>query len=378
MSRPMDIAGQLENLPPETREQLDRWGFDADWFIGEAAGLADASRSENHVRGSLEPPAAGDIVDLPDPDSGAWSEYRDLGDAALAGGGCAQVVLAGGMATRMGGVVKALVEALPGRTFLDLRLASHAVLEERLGRRVPFWLMTSHATDEPIRHALGDRLDGYLIATFPQSVSLRLNPDGSLFTDPEGVPSAHSPGHGDLPDALRASGLLDRFIEAGGTRVTTANLDNIGATLDPVVIGMHIAAGTPVACEVVEKMGTDKGGIPARLDGRPVMLEEFRIPDDFDPSQVRVFNSNTFHFTAPALADLDIPWTYFVVHKEVDGTPVIQFERLINEVTSHLDTIYIRVPRQAGRSRFLPVKDEADLALKQGDLEAVARDRGVL
>ncbi len=38
---------------------------------------------------------------------------------ALAEGRLAFVVLAGGMATRMGGVVKALVEPLPGRTFLD-------------------------------------------------------------------------------------------------------------------------------------------------------------------------------------------------------------------------------------------------------------------
>ena len=33
------------------------------------------------------------------------------------------VVLAGGMATRMGGVVKALVEIVPGLTFMDARLA---------------------------------------------------------------------------------------------------------------------------------------------------------------------------------------------------------------------------------------------------------------
>ena len=45
-----------------------------------------------------------------------------LGAAALERGEVGLVVLAGGMATRMGGVVKALVEAVDGLTFLDIRL----------------------------------------------------------------------------------------------------------------------------------------------------------------------------------------------------------------------------------------------------------------
>ena len=43
--------------------------------------------------------------------------------------------MAGGMATRMGSVVKALVEALPGRTFLDLRLAERPTSPSASARR---------------------------------------------------------------------------------------------------------------------------------------------------------------------------------------------------------------------------------------------------
>ena len=70
-----------------------------------------------------------------------------LGMERMRRGEMAVVVLAGGMATRMGGVVKALVEAVPGVTFLDARLAERDHWSRLAGAEVPLWLMTSHATD---------------------------------------------------------------------------------------------------------------------------------------------------------------------------------------------------------------------------------------
>lgn len=374
----MDLAAELDAISDDLRHVLDDYGFDRAWFLAQARSLTGHGRRENRVDGDVRPPEPEDIADLPPPGSPERTRVAALGEEALASGRCALAVLAGGMATRMGGVVKALVEAVPGKTFLDLRLAEQESLESRLGRRVPLWLMTSHSTDQPIRAALGERLDGYRVATFPQRVSLRLTPGGDLFRDENGRPSEHSPGHGDFPEALARSGLLDRFLSEGGRYVTCANLDNLGATLDPAVIGMHIASGKPVTCEVVDKIGADRGGIPARLNGRRLVLEEFRLPEDFDASTVPVFNTNTFHFDARALRDIDFDWTYFVVEKQVDGEPVIQFERLVNEVAAHLDTGFLRVPRQGPESRFLPIKDREALSAKRDALEVVARHRGML
>lgn len=373
------IKEQLEQLPPGMKQLLERHHFDPTRFERLAARLANGPvdhAAENRVRGRVEPPQAGDVSDLPEPGSPESQRLEALGLAALASGRCALVVLAGGMATRMGGVVKALVEAVPGRTFLDLRLAEMDALEKRVGRRVPLWLMSSHATDAALREALGDRIDGEHVAVFPQSLSLRVTPEGDLFHDSAGKVSEHAPGHGDLPDALRESGLLARFTEHGGRMLMMANLDNLGATVDPAVIGWHLDQKTQVTCEVVDKVGSDRGGIPVRLDDRPVVLEEFRLPEGFDPSQVRVFNTNTFHFDARALKDLDMDWTFFAVTKKVEGQPVIQFERLVGEVTSHLETRFLRVSRQGESSRFLPVKDPAELEARRPEIEAVARARG--
>jgi UTP--glucose-1-phosphate uridylyltransferase len=372
------LREELSTLPTTLAEELDRYRFDPEQLLELARRLGDTERSDNRVRGTVEPPEPSDLAELPPRNSPEGKRLYDRGAALLAEGRSALAVLAGGMATRMGGVVKALVPALPGRTFLDLRLAERRSLERKVGRDVSLWLMTSAATDAAIREALGKELDGYRTAVFPQRLSLRLTPDGRLFRDSNGNPSHHAPGHGDFVDSLRDSGLLGKFISSGGTIVSMANLDNLGATLDPLVLGVHAEHGRPVTCEVVDKLASDRGGIPIRHEGRAVVLEEFRIPEHFDPAQVRVFSTNSFHFNAAALAQHRGPWTYFVVNKKVGGSVAIQFERLINEITSHLDTMYLRVPRVGAESRFLPVKDDEELLARRSEIETVARTRGML
>ena len=371
------LDAQLAALPADVRSTLERHGFDRARFHALSARVASGAPDDNTVRGALSAPEPGDIGKLPE--SGPErAQLEALGREALSKGQVALVVLAGGMATRMGGVVKALVEALPGKTFLDLRLREIDSLERTYGVAPPLWLMTSHSTEQPIKEALGARLDGERIGVFSQFLSLRLTPQGELFVDASGRPSEHAPGHGDLPDALRKSGLLGRFVERGGRVVMVTNLDNLGGTLDPAIIGWHLAHGQPVTSEVVEKNAGDRGGIPVRVDGSLCVLEEFRIPSSFDPASVRVFNTNGFHFDARTLAELDIPWTYFRVTKKVDGHSVIQFERLVNEVTSFLPSRYLLVPRSGAGARFLPVKDHEELAQRRGEIELVARSRGML
>ena len=372
------LADELRSLPPELTARLAAHHFDEGQLQRFSTRLANGERVDNRVKGELAAPGPGEVLDLPAAGSAESERLREIGIASLKRGENGLVVLAGGMATRMGGVVKALVEALPGRTFLDLRLGEQKTLAAIAGRPVPLFLMTSHATDAGIRDALGARLDGKNLATFTQRLSLRLNADGSLFKDDAGSPSEYAPGHGDFVDALRESGLLQGFIAAGGKTLTVANLDNLGATLDPVLIGLHLEQRRKITCEVVDKLAADRGGIPCRVDGKVVVLEEFRIPESFDPAQVRTFSTNTFHMDAAALAGLNMQWSYFLVNKKVGGRPVIQFERLVNELTSHFDTTFVRVPREGAASRFLPVKDNEELAQRRPELELVARARGML
>src|SRR5258706_9160175 len=372
------LESQLNTLPSETKRVLDECGFDAARLQRLAEPLQSGTLADNTVKGAITPPAPGDVVKLPEPGSAERARLERLGQDALSRAERALVVLAGGMATGMGGVVKALVDTLPGKTFLDVRLRGVDVIRERYGARAPLWLMTSQSTDQKIREALGERNDAEYVAAFLQELSLRLTPQGELFYDADGRPSEHAPGHGDLPDALKRSGLLESFVRRGGKTLLMTNIDNLGGTLDPLILGFHLAHGLPVTSEVVDKLGSDRGGIPVRVDGKPVVLEEFRIPASFDPASVRVFNTNVFHFDARALLELDMKWTFFTVTKKVDGRPVIQFERLVNEVCSVLPTKYLHLPRTSELSRFLPVKDNEELAARVPEIAAIARAHGWL
>ena len=58
--------------------------------------------------------------------------------------------------------------------------------------------------------------------------------------------------------------------------------------------------------EVCDKVAGDKGGIPVHAEGCLQVLEEFRLPRDFDATKVTVFNTNTFLVRADALLPREI------------------------------------------------------------------------
>ncbi len=92
----------------------------------------------------------------------------------------------------------------------------------------------------------------------------------------------------------------------------------------------------------------------------PGFSRRFQFPPEFDQAAIPVFNTNTSLITVEALADPGA-LTWLVVEKCVDGESVIQFERLYHELSAHVATTYLVVPRSGPRGRFLPVKEPTDL-----------------
>jgi UTP--glucose-1-phosphate uridylyltransferase len=351
----------------ETAVVLERFGFDEPQFEVLRARVAsgELSAASNLLRGTIEPPHPDDITKLPETGVAGFELTREAGLDALRRGEVAQVVLAGGMATRFGGVVKAVLAAVDGMSFLEAKLIQTAALEREVGLGVPVALMTSFATDAAIREHVVERDLGEPLV-FNQFVSLRLQASGELYRDSEGRPSLYAPGHGDLFSALRRSGTLDALRDRGVRYVTVSNVDNLGARVDPVVIGAHITGGQPLTCEVARKEG-DMGGAPVRVDGRLQMVEGPRFPDSFEQELVPVFNTNTTLFDLDTLdSEYDLSWLY--VLKEVDGRPTVQLERLYHEVSALVETQYLEVPRRGPHGRFLPIKTPDDLERAEDDL----------
>lgn len=363
-----------------TKALLEDHGFDEALFERlrkRLHGGQDAT-VDNAIKGEVTAPAESDVRPLPAADSAEYARLRALGDAAIARGEVGCLFLAGGMATRFGGVVKASVPVIDDASFLDLKLADVHQAAKRNGGRVPVYLMASFATEKDVR-ALGERAatTEVPVFTFSQFISLRLTPDGSLFRDAQGDVSLYAPGHGDLTFAMRKSGLLRTFREGGGKYLLMSNVDNIAATLDPAVIGAHIDAGKDISVEVVKKDPGDQGGAPARVDGKVQIVEAFRFPIDFDQAQIPVFNTNTLVMNADAI-DRDFELTWFAVNKKVDGEEVVQFEHLVGELTAFIDSTYLLVDRRGNDSRFLPVKEPEDLERQRGTIRELLQHRGVL
>ena len=389
-----DLRRELSAIAPELRSRLAAAGFDDERLVTLAGPLFARARGEtavdrderNRVRGLVEAPREGDVTVAPSAGTAEGARLAARGAEAIARGELAFCVLAGGMATRMGGVVKALVEALDGATFLQLRLAENRFWSRRAGVAVPLWLMTSDATNAPIREALVKYGAAPHVATFTQDLGLRLTREGRLFVADDGQPSTYAPGHGDLPDALRRSGLLDAFLARGGKYVWIANLDNLGASIDEALLGQFIESGRDVLVEVAPKVAGDRGGVPVWADAddgaggavrRLQVLEEFRLPPGFDAAAVRVFNTNTFLVKAEALAKTKVRYAWFEVEKKVGGRVAVQFERLLQELTAAMPAVYAQIPRDGAQSRFLPVKDFDELAKRRDEIRAVAAARGM-
>ncbi|MGH3135119.1 MAG: UTP--glucose-1-phosphate uridylyltransferase [Gaiellaceae bacterium] len=357
----------IEGVNPETAAILERFGFDEQLFQALRARVAAGllSPDSNLIRGLIEAPHPGDVTKLPAPGDSGYEDVRVAGLDALGRGEVAQVVLAGGMATRFGGVVKAVLTAVDGKSFLEAKLEQTATLERALGVSIPIALMTSFATDEAIReHVARRKLGGPLV--FHQFVSLRLDAAGEPFRDADGRVSLYAPGHGDLFEALRRSGTLDVLRDRGVRVVTISNVDNLGARVDPGVVGAHLLTDRPLTCEVARREG-DMGGAPVRVNGKLQLVEGPRFPPEFEQDVVPVFNTNTALFDLDALdEDYDLSWLY--VRKEVDGQEAVQLERLYHEASAFVATTYLEVPRRGARGRFLPIKTPADLDRAQDDM----------
>lgn len=355
---------------------LDRYGFNPPRFDAQCALLAktpytqDMSRVPRGTR--IEPMPSKSFTRLPG-EGAALEQARARGEEALRKGRVAVLLLNGGMATRFGGVAKGVAKALGERSFLDLRLSQVAKVAAQYQTKIPVVLMNSFATDAATKEHLETHkyfgLPKELVFFAPQGVSIRLTENGEPFQEADGELSLYAPGHGDLPWALERSGVGNELRKRSVDVVFVSNVDNLGCILDPGPIGIHLGSKNPMTAELVERLPTDTGGAPARVDGVDQLVEGFRLPASFDPNTLTGFNTNTFYFDWRAL-DARIELGFYPVSKTVGDKPAVQFERIVGELSKHVACGYLVVSRDPENGRFLPVKTPEDLKALQANLKA--------
>lgn len=366
-------------LPPDVASIVTGSGLDVSEIQSLVSRIGQEDAASNIVSGVVAPPAPTDVTSLSDNEA-ERVRLSTIGEAALRAGSVGLVVLNGGMATRFGGGVKGTVSVDGDRSFLALKLLDALRVARRLDAPPPpVILMNSRATTAATRRHLEDNdYFGYppdRVWMFEQHWAVRFTPEGEVFRDEKGTPSFYGPGHGDLVYRLGQSGVLDRFTSGGGKTLLMSNVDNVTATLRMDLLGWHCERSEWITVEVVAKHPGDRGGIPMRVDDHLQVVEAFRVPTEFDQDTVTVFNTNTFWFDVQAVQNPP-QLTWFTVRKNVGDRTVVQFERLVGELTAFVPTAFVEVPREGLWGRFVPVKTPADLEAGRAALLAAWRGVG--
>ncbi len=356
-----------------------------------AEGLPDvAIRTFAHYYGELVAGATGMIAEdeitpiasLPDAATFgvdlAERGRRELGKTVL-------VKLNGGLATSMGLTgPKALLPVKDGLTFLDV------VLRQAESYGIPLVLMDSFSTHAATLAAVAThpkkRAD--LVIAFEQhkvpKVTERDLSPGAWPRDPqlEWCP----PGHGNLYAALATSGALDRLLDRGYEHAFVSNVDNLGAVIDPAILGYFAAHGHAFMMEATDRTEADKKGghLARRRDGQLVLRELAQTPaDDLarfqDVARHRYFNTNNIWLSLPRLKAflaagdgvVRLPMirnTKTIDPRDASSPKVYQLETAMGAaIELFADAAAVRVPRL----RFAAVK-------KTGDLLAIRSDAYVL
>ena len=382
----------------ELRPSVAGYAFDREAFEALRSRLAEGYLTPRSVRLPRPPDPLTVLDEIPVRDFRTFGprvgeHERDLGRLAMRGrealrsGRAAVLILNGGMATRFGGVPKGVVPVIEegSESFLWVKLAQISRLIRDFRADIPVIVMNSFATEAATRRHLEEidwaGIPSQMRHTFAQSVMPRVTPEGVPLAELPGADKLPdtvlyaAPGHGDTLTRLRASGLLHELRQAGVEHLLVANVDNLGAELDPILRGAHlevIDAGPHMSVEIVRREG-DVGGCIGVIAGRPVIIEGFRMPPEADLVHYPHFNTNTLWFWLSAIdRDFDLDW--FPVHRTID-TPrgeleVVQFEQLIGQATEHLVAHYFEVDRER---RFLPIKTREDLHASAPRMRAMVK-----
>ncbi len=297
--------------------------------------------------------------------------------------------LNGGLGTGMGlKKAKSLLVVRDGLTFLDI------VARQALHAGVPLVLMNSFSTRDDSLDALAryPALRGSIPLDFLQhKVPKILQTDLTPAVWPQEPELAWCPpGHGDIYTALVTSGTLEMLLARGYEFAFIANIDNLGAELDPTILGYFVAHDLPFLMEVADRTAIDrKGGHLARRasDGRLVLRESAQCPsEDLDAFQDidrhRYFNTNNLWLNLPALKKLldrnagllGLPMirnSKTLDPRDPASPKVYQLETAMGAaIALFKDAGALRVPR----TRFAPVKTCDDLLAVRSDAYRLTDD----
>lgn len=237
-----------------------------------------------------------DVRRLPQTDSERVSRRHaaERGEAALAAGEVAAVLVAGGQGTRLGfDAPKGTYPIGPvsGASLFQIHAEKLVALGRRFGTSIPLYVMTSPENHEATveyfdrhdRFGLGHVrmfVQGQLPAVDAKTGKFLLAERGSLALSPD--------GHGGTITALAARehpdrpSCLDEMCDQGIKTIFYFQVDNpLVQICDPAYLGLHLMDEADISFKVVEKQRPDeKVGVVVRVNGHAQVIEYSDLPDE--------------------------------------------------------------------------------------------------
>jgi hypothetical protein len=225
------------------------------------------------------------------------------------------------------------------RTFIEVHLAKSRKVGRMFGAPLPHAIATSYLTHEPIENFLAARenyhYDGPLHLSLGKSVGLRMVPmerdlrfaweelpqrildeqqqkvreslhtaligwakqagEASDYVDNLLSQCLHPVGHWfEVPNLLRNGTLAVMLRERPQLKyLMLHNIDTVGAYVDPLLLGLHIARESCLTFEVINRRIDDRGGGLARVNGQVRLVESLAIPREEDEFRLSYYNTMT-------------------------------------------------------------------------------------
>ena len=265
-----ELIGQIEAVDFPLIERL------VETYIkgGEPKGDDRGSRAESPSR--LER-----LPKTPD-DKARWAAAKTRGLELLTKGKVAAMVVAGGQGSRLGfedpkGMFP--IGPVSGKTLFQLHFEQLDALSTKVGKRIPYLIMTSEATDAATKAYLEENeyfgASLHDVYIFKQGWLPAVDPDGKILMADKGRMATSPDGHGGMLKAMRRSGLLDILTDRGVEAVYYHQVDNPTAVLcDPTLLGLHEKHRSEMTTKVVAKTGPDeKMGVVVEVDGATQIIE---------------------------------------------------------------------------------------------------------
>ena len=220
-------------------------------------------------------------------DAASWAKAKAIGEEALKAGRVAAFTVAGGQGTRLGydgpkGTfpVTPILKKPLFQVFAEKILAAG----KRYGKRVPWFIMTSHqnhgATEAFFKEHGYFGLPADQVAFFRQGRMPAVDFNGKILLETPGSLALSPDGHGGSLRALERSGALAAMESQGIDIISYFQVDNpLVRVIDPAFIGWHVLKGSDMSSKMVPKAyAEEKLGHFCTQHGRQVVVEYSDLP----------------------------------------------------------------------------------------------------